>query len=142
MTVFYVVFHYYLLLHIDRMCDIFHLLFLFFFLLIILFLSFLDMLSMLVLVSTTSEQDHAHIFQYIYFKSFKIYWLAIMYHFAHTNHRINLNFLFQNLENVNLKYLSCLDNYKNPLSEVMMFHWTCPNHSCIHLGKHLFKKAK
>ena len=41
-----------------------------------------------------NEQDEAHIFQYIYFKSSQIHQLTAMYHFEHISLHNCLNVLF------------------------------------------------
>ena len=50
---------------------------------------------MLIMVQQENEQGKIHIFQDTYSESFQKPQLPIMYNFEHTNHSINLNFLFQ-----------------------------------------------
>ena len=61
---------------------------------------------MLILVQKENELDEAHIYQDRYFKSSKIHQPTIMLSLEHTNHNINLNFLFQNL----YKHFLCVRN--------------------------------
>ena len=93
-------------MYIDKLHDIFHLLFLFlqfFHLQHIninysnLFQSFPNMLAMLIMVLLKSEQNQVHVFQYICLKSFQIQQPIIMYHFESTSHKNHLNFLVQSL---------------------------------------------
>ena len=51
---------------------------------------------MLILVQKENEKDQVYTFQYIYFENFQIYQLPIMYHFVHTNHYNDPDFLIQN----------------------------------------------
>ena len=69
--------------------------------------------------------DVFHIFQNTYRANSLIHQIAIMYLLEHKNHSIDLN-----------------GDCNNLFSEVMMLRWKFSNHSCIHMGKHLFAKAK
>ena len=94
---------YCLLLHIDRLHDIFNLAYLFLTLItyqnqliiLTLFLSFLNTLAMLILVLKKCELGQANIFPYICCKNFQIHLQVIMCNFERTNHDNHEDFLFK-----------------------------------------------
>ena len=111
--------------------------------LILLFLS-LGIATMLILVSTKCMQNQARILLCIYWGSFWIHLLIVVYHFARICHNIRLSFVFWNLSKIFLRvssqHLRCF-----PLSGcckffcclVMAFHVIFANYSCTHIDKNL-----
>ena len=75
-----------------------------------------EMLDMLTSVLTKSKQDQFFIFRYTYCKSFWVHLPVIVYHFAHIDHDIRLEFLFHNLPKlflyVCIQHPLCLFNYR------------------------------
>ena len=145
-------------MYIDKLHDIFHLLFLFlqfFHLQHIninysnLFQSFPNMLAMLIMVLLKSEQNQVHVFQYICLKSFQIQQPIIMYHFESTSHNNHLNFIVQSLSKPSKHFnvvstlsfgwrdVATWDNVKSTLKQRCVFQrWnlqclTTSNQRCV-----------